>query len=275
MRTLCLRFCRPDALGHIPTRLVVGYLGAEYNPYADKYVVSQSNAHAWDEIWIRDRNQPPEGVQGRWVRVDPTALITALEPGQRGNNLGGNNPGAVKVAERPPGFIDKYFPEWAKSELKEIKLRREQLETGWDNVVLSYDTGAQGRMAQALGFGNNFQVGLMAVCLAAAALCIFIFRRWITRKAKISPVENLYTAFCRNMARRGIPRATWEGPLAYTERVAEAFPDDKPAIHRVGSIVARARYGPSPIESNAPDDLHSLLAQITASNAAASSRERR
>jgi len=88
-------------------------------------------------------------------------------------------------------------------------------------------------------------------------------------------VETLYALFCRNMARRGIPRAAWEGPLAYTERVAEAFPDDKPSIQRVGSIVSRARYGPAPVDPSTPDALQSLLNKITVSNAAATSRERR
>jgi hypothetical protein len=97
----------------------------------------------------------------------------------------------------------------------------------------------------------------------------------MARAPPASPVENLYAAFCRNMARRGIPRAAWEGPLAYTERVAEAFPDDKPALQRVGSIVAHARYGPAPADPAAPDDLKSLLTLVTASHAASSSRDRR
>jgi hypothetical protein len=70
------------------------------------------------------------------------------------------------------------------------------------------------------------------------------------------------------MARRGIPRSTWEGPLAYTERVAESFPDDKLAIQRFGFIVANARYGPTPVEPGAPQHLKSLLTLITASQAA-------
>ena len=35
----------------VPTRLVVGYQGAQYNPYKNIYVVKQSNAHCWDEVW--------------------------------------------------------------------------------------------------------------------------------------------------------------------------------------------------------------------------------
>jgi len=50
------------ALG-MPARLVTGYLGAEYNPFEDYYVVRQSNAHAWVEAYL------PEGG---WTTFDPT-----------------------------------------------------------------------------------------------------------------------------------------------------------------------------------------------------------
>jgi hypothetical protein len=161
-----------------------------------------------------------------------------------------------------------------KNSLKEIQLRREQVETDWDNLVFSYDPEAQSRLAQALGFSGKARFELLLVCLIAGGICLVVFQRWMARKSPVSPVENLYAAFCRNMAQRGIPRAAWEGPLAYTERVAEAFPDDKPAIQRVGSLVAHARYGPAPADSATPHQLKSLLTLITASQVAAASRER-
>ena len=261
----------------VPARIVVGYLGADYNPYKDAYTVSQSHAHAWDEVWIRTKDQPPEGVKGYWKRIDPTALITAVEPRAQANS-DANNPndaGLIRLIPRPLSFAESHLPAWMNQGMKELRLRRQEVEINWDNLVLSYDSGTQGRLAQALGFGDKFQAGLFVSCLSFGAVFVFIFRRWITRKAIISPVENLYALFCRNMARRGIPRAAWEGPLAYTERVAEAFPDDKSSIQRLGSIVARARYGPAPVDPSTPDALQSLLNKITASSAAATSRERR
>jgi transglutaminase-like putative cysteine protease len=262
---------------NFPTRLVVGYVGAEYNPYEDTYTVSQSRAHAWDEVWIRDPDQAPAGIKGHWRRIDPTALITAAEPPGRLDSDANNpdDPRLIRTVPRPLSFAERHLPTWMNESMKEVRLRRQEVEINWDNLVLSYDTGTQGRLAQALGFGDTFQVGLFLSCLSMGAVCIFIFQRWITRKVAISPVETLYALFCRNMARRGIPRAAWEGPLAYTERLAEAFPDDKLSIQRVGSIVSRARYGPAPVDPSTPDALQSLLNKITASSAAATSRERR
>jgi protein-glutamine gamma-glutamyltransferase len=47
----------------IPTRMVTGFRGAEFNDLTSQYVVRQSNAHAWVEVFF-----PEYG----WVTFDPT-----------------------------------------------------------------------------------------------------------------------------------------------------------------------------------------------------------
>ena len=51
----------------VPSRVVVGYQGAEYNRFEDYMMVYQYNAHAWNEIWLEG-----EG----WVRFDPTGAVS-------------------------------------------------------------------------------------------------------------------------------------------------------------------------------------------------------
>ncbi|HLY79087.1 MAG TPA: transglutaminase-like domain-containing protein, partial [Caulobacteraceae bacterium] len=48
----------------IPAQLVTGFLGGEYNPFEGYLVLRDSNAHAWVEAWLGDR----EG----WQVFDPT-----------------------------------------------------------------------------------------------------------------------------------------------------------------------------------------------------------
>jgi hypothetical protein len=261
-------------LENVPVRLVVGYQGAQYNPYAQHYSILQSNAHAWDEIWIDAKNQPAQGELGHWQREDPTAIFMAEEgsPGAAGTNGAASR---NEVAQDKQGIVDAVMPNWLKEGLQDLKLRREQVETDWDNLVFSYDPEAQSRLAQVLGFGQQDRIALIGYCLIAAGICVAVFQKWMLRKTPISPVENLYAEFCRRMARRGIPRSAWEGPLAYTDRVAEAFPEDKLAIRRFGSIVTHARYGATGADPSTPQDLKTLLTLITASQAALSSRERR
>lgn len=50
----------------IPARVVNGYLGAEWNPYGEYYVIRQSNAHSWVEAHFADQG---------WMRFDPTPAI--------------------------------------------------------------------------------------------------------------------------------------------------------------------------------------------------------
>jgi transglutaminase-like putative cysteine protease len=262
-------------LKNIPARLVVGYQGADYNPYSDLYIVSQSNAHAWDEVWMPADNQPAPGNLGHWMRVDPTAVAEEGPSPITSANADSGDTLSIQVAHHKPTFSETYLPAWLRAGLKEMQLRREQVETNWDNLVFSYDPETQNRLAQALGFGEKAGFELLLVCLGTGGICLIVFQKWMARKPPVSQIENLYASFCRNMAQRGIPRAAWEGPLAYTERVAEAFPDDKLAIQRVGSIVANVRYGPTPADPATPDHLKSLLTLLTASQAATASRERR
>jgi len=48
----------------VPARVVTGYQGGEMNPQSDYFIVRQSDAHAWTEVWLRG-----EG----WRRIDPTS----------------------------------------------------------------------------------------------------------------------------------------------------------------------------------------------------------
>ena len=47
----------------INARMIAGYLAAEFSPATGRYVVRESNAHAWVEA---------EAGRGRWRRYDPT-----------------------------------------------------------------------------------------------------------------------------------------------------------------------------------------------------------
>jgi protein-glutamine gamma-glutamyltransferase len=261
---------------NVPARVVVGYLGAEFNPYDNLYVVTQAHAHAWDEVWIPTKGQPASENLGNWVRFDPTAQIASVDAtqAQAANPKPGEN-SEIQLVQREPGFFERHLPPWAKESLKEFQLRRDQLESNWDNVVLSYDSETQTKLAQAMGMGEKARLGLLGFSLLAMAACLFVLQKWMARKPVVPPVEKLYATFCRNMARRGMPRAMWEGPLAYTERVAEVFPEDKRTIQRFGSIVANARYGPIAADGAAVDNLKSLLTVLSASLAAAGSRDRR
>lgn len=259
-------------LKHVPARLVVGYQGGQHNPYRDFYLVKQSNAHAWDEVWIDSEH--------RWIRVDPTAVISngEVQPFTAGTSTAGrpepDESLSIQVAHHRFTFLSSaYMPEWMRHTLLDMQLRRQQVEADWDDWVFSYDPSTQGRLTDALGLGSDSHSTLLLLCLAAVVICWVVFRQLMKQKRVLAPVEDLYAQFCRNMAQRGMPRAVWEGPLSYTNRVAEAFPEKREVIHDVGRIVTCSRYGRLPLEPSDPKKLKSLLMLITASHAASSSRD--
>ncbi len=55
----------------IPSRVVVGFVGGEWNDYGGYLLVRNRNAHAWVEVLLGDA----------WMRVDPTPLAGTLAPG--------------------------------------------------------------------------------------------------------------------------------------------------------------------------------------------------
>lgn len=64
----------------IPSRLVVGYKGGDWNSVGQYYLVRQSHAHAWVEVLLATSEVPPEDIAGKpsgkhsgaWYRLDPT-----------------------------------------------------------------------------------------------------------------------------------------------------------------------------------------------------------
>ncbi|MCH2129150.1 MAG: DUF3488 and transglutaminase-like domain-containing protein [Pirellulaceae bacterium] len=62
----------------IPSRLVVGYLGGEYNSFGKYFIVREEHAHAWVEAYLEPDQIPPSHrhhewtSSGAWLRLDPT-----------------------------------------------------------------------------------------------------------------------------------------------------------------------------------------------------------
>ena len=118
----------------------------------------------------------------------------------------------------PRAFADDHLPDWAKSGLKEMKIasrtaRGELGQSGFSRTTRARRFGSPRRLASA----RNPRAGLFALLRRRGPrFCLFIFRQWITRKTGGHSHRKASTAtFCRFMARRGVPRAAWEGPIAF------------------------------------------------------------
>jgi len=204
----------------IPARVVVGYQGAEYNPFEDYLMVYQYNAHAWAEVWLEG-----EG----WIRFDPTAWVAPERINQGMEAVFGASSGFLEGSR----FSMMRFTgmPW----LNTMRLRLDAAEYNWNRWVISYDSDLQMQLLKDL-FGENERqrallalIGLTALSMALAA----VFMVWLRRRATLDPRLALYLELTDALAAKGLSRLPAEGPLAYCERVAHYRPDLKAEMNKI------------------------------------------
>jgi transglutaminase-like putative cysteine protease len=210
---------------HIPARVVTGYQGGEWNPIREYFVVRQSDAHAWAEVWIDGRG---------WTRVDPTAVV-APERLRRG--VFDLMPGTFSA----PARAMRQVP-W----LLEARQRWDAMNDWWNERVVRFDFNTQVDLLKWLGFESPDWEALG--WLFAAGLTGWLgFIAWhVGRALRVTPMDRLaraYTKLCSKLAKAGAPRASHDGPLAYAEAVAIQRPDIAAAVRGLLRRYADLRYG--------------------------------
>jgi Transglutaminase-like enzymes, putative cysteine proteases len=130
-------------LAGIPARVVVGYLGGEYNDLGHFFLVRQADTHAWCEVWL-----PEKG----WTRVDPTAavapgrvsldLTTFLETRIASGQMGGRSNALIARLLRSGVFTNVRFI-W------------QTLSYEWDTRFLAFDADVQDVFLTSMGIASR------------------------------------------------------------------------------------------------------------------------
>jgi len=192
---------------HLPARVVTGYLGGEYNAYGNYYIVRQSDAHAWAEVWLNGQG---------WVRVDPTAAISPARV-QRSMSAAVSNNAALPFMARNP-------PQW----LRELRFNLDAFSNQWNQWVLGYDTERQFAFLNKLGMESVTWQNMVVAMMTALAIGIAIFASYLLRhllKKNPDEVQAAWLIICRKLAQAGLPRAAHETANDYAARVIAARPD--------------------------------------------------
>jgi len=212
----------------IPARLVAGYQGGELNPLETEdpyYIVRQSDAHAWAEVWIEGDG---------WVRVDPTAAVAPqrIESGLYD---------ALDSTEF--GVADRF---WRADFVETMRFYWDLTNARWDEWVLGYGPSTQEDFLRWLGMERPDWRRMVVWLVAGMALLLAGLAGWLAwrhRRPGPDRAERLYRRFVRAT---GIPRGPGEPPLGYAERASAALPGLAGDIRRVTALYLDTRYAGRP-----------------------------
>ncbi len=195
----------------IPARVVTGYAGGYRNPYGDYWLVRNSDAHAWAEVWLAGRG---------WVRVDPTA---AVAPERIYDTL----------ADRAPGMLGDF------AGLTPVFDLGDWLRRGWNDFVLGFNAARQQRLLQPLGIERLDDGALIALFAAVAGLALG-WMLWLTARSERErdPLLRAWHALGARYARLGLAREPHEPAGAWALRVARTLPQ-RPQSAALPALSAR------------------------------------
>jgi len=217
----------------IPSRVVVGYQGAEYNRFEDYMMVYQYNAHAWSEVWLEG-----EG----WVRFDPTGAVSPerIELGME-----------AAMGDDPAFLEDGLFSAVRRSNfdwLNNIRLRLDAIEYEWNRRVVNYDEDVQFEFFERI-FGEVTEqkvlllLGTLA-CLVMLAIGFTVIR--VEPKSRHDPVNKLYLKVCGELDKIKLGRKPGEGPIAYRDRVCQQRPELSESMAALTELYVRLNYSEKP-----------------------------
>lgn len=207
----------------IPARIVTGYQGGEYNPIDGYFIVRQSDAHAWAEIWLNAKG---------WIRVDPTA---AVAPERIETGLASALP-----AEEPLPYALRLDLFW----LKQIRYRWEAITNTWDQWVIGYDSQRQQDVLSRFGMRQPDWESMTIALGILSALLLLGLTAWVLRpQTRPDPLIRAWRRFGRKMSRHNLARLEWEGPEDYAKRIASAQPDLAKRVNEIVGLYVSLRYG--------------------------------
>jgi transglutaminase-like putative cysteine protease len=217
----------------VPARVVTGYLGGEWNPIGGFFVVRESDAHAWAEVWLEGRG---------WTRVDPTAVV-APERLRRG--ILDLLPDALSAPERllhAAPWVGRVWQGW------------DAARAWWSDHVVKFDYGAQLDLLSRLGIRAP-DVRYLGWGFTLALLGWLVLIAWHIGRGAPGPrpdaLARAYLRLCRKLERAGTKRAPHQGPLSFADTVCERRPDLAHAVRTLLARYAQLRYGPPAPERSA------------------------
>lgn len=206
----------------IPARVVTGYQGGEYNPLGEYWIVRQSDAHAWAEVWLAGQG---------WVRVDPTSAVSPERVD-------------TQISSAPLISFDSLGLGHVRG-FEEVRWAMDAANNHFNQWVVGFETERQIALLARLGMGIVSAPTLILYLVLVLSVLILATGVLIFRRKPSAPDEprRLYQQFCRRLAKRSVARLPNEGPLEFGERVKHHYPEWAETIERISQSFIALRYG--------------------------------
>ena len=179
--------------------------------------ISQKDAHAWVEV----------GLDGRWVRVDPTGLVTPLRL-----TMGGENYFSLSEDEQILNSKNTSFKrqETFEGSINQVRLFFENLNYYWTVFLLNYDLQTQLDFLKQ--FEGNWIVGVFFILL---------FTLFIIYGRKKPGYQNknhheLYSLVYRLekwALKKDIQFKEWQTPLEVMRLISKKYPESNSLINEI------------------------------------------
>ena len=222
-------------LAGIPARVVLGYLGGEYNDLGGFFLVRQADTHAWCEVWLAENG---------WTRIDPTA---AVAPGRASQDLSSFLAGRVASGETATGR-SAFFTQLVRLALvNQIRSIWEAFNYQWDTRVMGFDADVQDVLLTSLGLTNTGPLPLVMQVLLVIAAVLIIYAGWmqLRTRPRADRIQAAYERFCQKLARIGVQRDPWEGPSDFAARATQALPNESERVQQISNMYIALRYSSS------------------------------
>ncbi len=187
----------------IPARIVTGYQGGELNSVDGFWVIRQSDAHAWAEVW--------QAGQG-WVRVDPTS---AVSPGRTGS---------FQRLVAPQGVVTQALGALSPTLMAQLRATWEAVNNGWNQWVLNYTQGKQLNLLKDIGFESPSWEDLSYVLLGLIVAAAVVGAGWtLWDRVQHDPWLRLLSRARKRLAPAGIESTPATSPRQLALLVQQKF----------------------------------------------------
>lgn len=204
-------------LNDLPARIVTGYLGGEFNPYDNSVIVKEMDAHAWVEVYVKNRG---------WVKIDPTSLVaperiemSALEFNNRLNPY-------ITIFNFQ---IDRNL--FSFTAMNNLSLWLDSLNSKFNSNIFNFDRERQLAVLRSLTPGNLSLGWIFALSLSVFLLIFWGIFYWYGRK-KLHPEERRYLRFLKTMSIYGLNKETHETISSFKVRCLDQIPEQSQYIER-------------------------------------------